>query len=104
MCSRWKFFARHIHREIAEELGIDLSKYNETLYKEVKTSEAFLDFYLYNIDIEILNLKFNDNEVEEAKWVDIDEYEKLISEGKIACYQEFNVDYYKKCIDILFKN
>ena len=61
-----------IHREIAEELGIDLSKYNEILYKEVKTSEAFLDFYLYNIDIDILNLKFNDNEVEEAKWVYID--------------------------------
>ena len=91
-----------IVREIKEELGLDLSKYKEIFYKEYRKKQVFDDIYLFKVDIDISKLEFSDREVEDAKWVTIEEYEQLNRDEQLLYYDEFNRKDYKKCIELLF--
>lgn len=91
-----------ILREMKEELGVDLSKYKAILYKEYRKKQVFDDIYLFNANIEVSSLKFSDREVEEAKWVTIEEYEQLYKAEQLLYYDEFNRNDYEKCIKLLF--
>ena len=92
-----------IIREIKEELGLDLSKYKAIFYKEYRKKLVFDDIYLFKVDIDISSLEFSDREVENAKWVTIEEYEKLNNDEQLLYYNEFNRSDYDKCIKLLFK-
>lgn len=91
-----------IIREIKEELGIDLGNVKGILYKEYSERQLFYDIWLFKVDTEINNLRFADNEVEEAKWADIEECKAMEQEGKLICYEQLNYNDYEKCIDLLF--
>jgi len=89
-------------REIKEELGFELSKYEGILFKETisKVAPVFDDIYIYKIDINICDLKPN-REVMEVKWASIKEYEDLNNHNLILHYHEFTKDDYNKALKVL---
>ena len=88
-----------IIREIKEELGIKLN--NGILFKTVKKEHKFKDLYLFYQDIDIKDIKFEDNEVIDVKWVTIDEYLDMFKNGEIVSNNDFYLDDYNDCLDIL---
>ena len=80
-----------------------MSKYKAIFYKEYRKKLVFDDIYLFKVDIDISSLEFSDREVENAKWVTIEEYEKLNNDEQLLYYNEFNSSDYDKCIKLLFK-
>ena len=91
-----------IVRELKEELGIDLSDKKGIYFKEYKKEHVFLDIWLYKVDVDISDIKFNDNEAVEARWVTIDEYEQFNKNGMLTNYKAFEVEDYGKCLKLLF--
>lgn len=73
-----------LKREMEEEIGIDISnidvKYVDTkLYKK-----QFVDIYTFNIDIDITKLKLQEEEVQDAKWVSIEELENMYKKEEVV--------------------
>ena len=68
-----------ILREIYEELGINFKNDDAILYKSIRDDsiKAFKDFWIFKRNIDINSIKFIDKETIEAKWVSIDELEKM---------------------------
>ena len=93
-----------IIREIKEELGLDLNNKKGIFFKGYKDDHIFFDIWLYNIDVKISDLNFSDNEVVDAKWVEIDEYMNLHNQAMLANYKSFEYQDYDKCMKLLFKN
>lgn len=91
-----------IVREVKEELGLDLSNYKGVFFKVFKKTHVFIDVWLYKVDIDINKLNFLDKEVEEARWVTFEEYEKLNDENKIHNYKILQHYDYERCVEILF--
>lgn len=89
-------------REVREELGFDLNKYEGILFKETisKVAPVFDDIYLYKIDININELTPN-KEVMDVKWVSIEEYEELNNQNIILHYHEFTEEDYYEAIKLL---
>jgi 8-oxo-dGTP pyrophosphatase MutT (NUDIX family) len=90
-----------IIREIKEELGIDLKNEKAILFKEYCKNQIFHDVWAFKLDIEIDKLKFSDREVEEAKWVSIQEYMQMEKEKILTGYKDLNYDVYKELLEIL---
>ena len=87
-------------REMTEELGINLNKEEALYLKTVKTNNNIKDIYLVKKDIEINDLKFDDGEVVDAKWVDINEYMNMFNSGEIVPNVDFIYDDYEKSMEI----
>ncbi|MCI8444372.1 MAG: NUDIX domain-containing protein [Clostridia bacterium] len=79
-------------REIEEELGINLQNNRAIFLKTIKGSNYFRDVWLFKKDIKSDDIKFNDGEVVDAKWVSIREYEELYKNGKIIPTGKFVID------------
>ena len=90
-----------IIREIKEELGLDITNYDDILFKETisKTAPVFDDIYVYRIDVDIKKIHHN-SEVMHVKWVSIDEYEDMNNKGLILHYHEFTKEDYIKVIEV----
>ena len=88
-------------REIDEELGIKLKKEDAIYLKTAKSSYKFKEEYLFKVDIDIKDIKFNDNEAVDAKWVTIDEFMDMFHKGEIADNVDFDEDDYKRCLELL---
>ena len=88
-------------REIKEELGIILDKEDGIYIKTAQNNYRFKDIYLFVKDIEIEDIKFTDKEAIEAKWIDIDEFIKMLENGKFVPTLEFDENDYKKCLELL---
>ncbi len=72
-----------INREVMEELSIDLSDCVGTMV-ERKRRDAHHDFYeiwIYEKDVPLTEVKYDGVEVVDAKWVDIDELERMIAQN-----------------------
>lgn len=90
-----------MHTEILEELGIDISKEK---YKYVNTftgHNKIVDLYYIKEEIDVLNLSLQKEEVEEVKWMDVEEIEKLIEDGE---FEKTHARLFKDLQNWLIKN
>lgn len=69
-------------RELKEELNVIPNIDNLELIASYKRKKDYVDVWLLRQNININDLKFNDNEVQAAKWVSIEEWKKLLIEEK----------------------
>lgn len=68
-------------RELKEELGIDVDANELKLIKTLKREKVFRDCYIIKKDILLKDIKFNDNEVMNCKYVTLDEFKEIIKSG-----------------------
>lgn len=84
--------------ECSEELGIEIT--NPTLFKQASGKKAFCDLYYLNQDIDINDIIIQEEEVDEVKWLSVEEIEELNHNG------QFNKGHYmmfKDCLEFLNK-
>ncbi len=79
-----------IIREFLEELGLDVSNHLDKLdylftFKEIEylndgefIDNEFYDVYVLNLDIEVENLKLQEEEVSEVKFIDYEDFKEAI--------------------------
>ncbi|MGN0599833.1 MAG: NUDIX domain-containing protein [Oscillospiraceae bacterium] len=82
-------------REVREELGIMLEPSQLRRFITIEDKSVFDDWYAVNKDIDISELRFQPEEVQNAKWADIYEIKAMIDE-------EIFIPYHKSFIDMLF--
>lgn len=94
-------------RELNEELGIKPNKKNIRFIGSFARVNDFVEVFLLKSNISITELKLQEDEVQDAKWVSISEFEDLIKEGK-ASDTSFSVlkNYYEKYYNryLVFEN
>ncbi len=73
-------------RELEEELGIELDFENIRPHFTVNFKNGFDDIYLIEKEIDIGNLRFQNEEVKAARWASRDEILKMIENGKFIPY------------------
>lgn len=88
-----------IYTEVKEEIGINLSNKVE-LFKTIKTEDDFVDLYYTNMEIDLKDLKFQVEEVQDVKWMSRKMIEKLIKEGE---FSNSHAKYYMECLEYLSK-
>lgn len=69
-----------VFRELREELNVIPNIDDLELIASYKRKKDYVDVWLLRQNININDLKFNDNEVQAAKWVSIEEWKKLLIE------------------------
>ncbi len=90
-----------IIREIYEELGIKLFRDEAVFLKTAKNNDRFKEIYLFKKDIKIEDLQFVDGEAIDAKWVNIDEFMKMLNDGEIVYNVDFDAADYEKSLMLL---
>ena len=87
-------------RELKEEIGLELKEKDISLIKEIieerEDLNFFRDIYLVNKEISIEEIKFNDGEVINAKYVSIDEFNNMIKNKVTHEWLEYFNELYKK--------
>lgn len=68
-----------IVREAKEELGIDINAENLKLITKFKTGNVWIDTYVLKCDYDISEMKFQEDEVVDAKWVTWREIDNLVN-------------------------
>lgn len=84
------------NRELYEELGIPSNKQTLKKIARVKRRNSLLDIWFINIDIKSEDLRLQEDEVAEVRWVERDEFKSMIKNG------EFH-NYGKEYFDLLFE-
>ena len=90
-----------IIRELKEELGIEFTKKEAIYLKEIRKDEYpsdFKDIWLFRKDIEISELKFQVEEVIDAKWVTIDEFMEMMEKDEINPTNDIGKEEYDKAL------
>lgn len=87
-----------IKRELKEEIGIEIEDKDLKLLKTVIDEKTIRDIYIINKDIAIEDIKYNDGEVINAKYVTIEEFENLIESGEAFEWLKWFIEYYYKII------
>ena len=84
-------------RELEEELGIKANKKNLRFIGSFARINDFVEVFLLKSNVKIEKLKLQEDEVQAAKWVKIEEFEKIIEEGN-ASDTSFSLfkEYYEK--------
>lgn len=88
-------------RELKEELGLEM-KIEDLIYfgnKVDKTHHAIVDKWVIKKDIKISDLKFIDGEVQDAKYVTKDEFEKMMNKGNIRDIFYYMVTLYDEIVN-----
>lgn len=85
-----------VFRELKEELNIIPNINNLELIASYKRKKDYVDVWLLRQNINIKDLKFNDNEVQAAKWVSIEEWKKLLIEEQAV---KSSTDYFLNYIN-----
>ena len=68
-------------RELKEELGIEAKKEEFSFIGSYKRINDFVEVWLCKKNIEVEDLVLEETEVQNAKWVDIEEFEHMIKDG-----------------------
>lgn len=88
-----------VFRELKEELNIIPNIDNLELIASYKRKKDYVDVWLLRQNINIKDLKFNDNEVQAAKWATIEEWGKLLIEEQAV---KSSTDYFLNYINNKF--
>ena len=67
-----------IVREAKEELNIDIYKANLKLITKFRTGNVWIDTYILKCDYDISKMKFQEDEVSDAKWATWKEIDDLV--------------------------
>lgn len=89
-----------IFTEIREELGLDLVDKKIILFKTIKTEDDFVDLYYLKEDIDINNVKLQEEEVDEVKWASVNEINEMIRKKE---FSESHTEFFKYCLEFLIK-
>lgn len=81
------------HREIQEELGLDIDFNDKRPVITVNFSDGFDDFYTLETDISVDDLCLQREEVAAARWANRDEIEAMIDDGRFIPYQKDLIGY-----------
>ena len=76
------------HRELLEELGVDYDFFNERAFITINFDNGFNDFYFLNMDINLADLKLQEEEVKAVKWVSREELLRMRECGEFIPYYE----------------
>lgn len=76
--------ARAVVREVKEETGITVAEHELTYLGEYKQRNYFMDIYLVNKDIDLVDLVLDKNETTEAKWATQTELQEIIDRGQFV--------------------
>lgn len=79
--------------EVKEELGLDLNKDEFTLYDSGCDGKDCYKMYFVNKDINIKDIKIQEDELTEVRWFSMDELKHMvdigeINEDQIACFNK----------------
>ncbi len=90
-------------REMEEELGIKARKEDLKFIGSYVRINDYVEVFLLEKNIDINNLKLQDDEVGNAKWVNINEFEELIKQEKASdtgfyIFKNYYDNFYKKYI------
>ena len=91
-----------IKRELLEEIGLDVSFLNGEIFKEILSDEYhdIKHIWLFERDVDIeKEIKFNDGETIDVKFVDINEYEKMIKNNELLKTIDFTIEDFKKIVE-----
>ena len=87
-------------RELFEELGIKSTRETLKLLKRIKRRNSFLDIWVIENDTPVCDLKLQQSEVSEAKWVSEEELKQMIKSDK---YHNYGKEYFS-CVFKGIKN
>lgn len=89
-----------IVREAKEELNIDINAGNLKLITKFKTGNVWIDTYILKCDYDISKMKFQEDEVSDAKWATWDEIDDLVNNGQFIKHRwEFVNQFLKEEIE-----
>jgi len=92
-----------IQRELGEEIGVFVQENELNLIKTIETNEenlnCFRDVYFVKKDIDLNDLKFQEGEVIDAKYVTIEQLNEMISNDEVCEWLEFLKEEYYKIIN-----
>lgn len=91
-------FNEAIIEEVKEELGLDISKDKFELVYTEKFGFAFMDVYYLEKNINIEDIKVQEEEVEFVKWLSIEEIKELIKKGE---FRKGNINAFEKVLEKL---
>jgi isopentenyldiphosphate isomerase len=83
------------HRELLEELGLDVDFENIRPALTINFKEGFDDYYVLNMEPELERLTLQAEEVQRVRWADMEDVFALIDNGEFIPYQ-------KPLIELLF--
>ena len=89
-------------REIKEEIGLELNL-KDLIYfgnKVDKTHHAIVDKWVVRKDINLSDLVFSDGEVQDAKYVTKEEFERMLENGEIRDIFYYMVNMYEKIVSV----
>lgn len=96
-----------ILRELEEELGIKTNKKDiKFIGSHIRTND-YVEVFILNTNIDINSLKLQKEEVQNALWVTIKDFEQMINEGKAIdtsffIFKNYYTNYYKRYL--VFEN
>ena len=82
-----------MHRELKEELGLDIDFTNIQPFSTTYFSEGFDDLYVIEKKVNLKDLVFQKDEVCDAKWATKTEIKKMIKSGEFVLYYPTEIDY-----------
>ena len=72
-------------RETKEEIGIDITKLEGVVFDSriyhLNDQNYICDSFLYKCDVDIKDLRFQETEVQNAKWATLSDIEQMLSDG-----------------------
>ena len=83
-------------RELFEELGIKSSPETLKFLKRIKRRNSFLDVWLIEVNTPAKDLKLQQSEVSEAKWVSEEELKEMIRSNK---YHNYGKEYFSRVFE-----
>ena len=92
-----------IIRELDEELGIRVAKDNLRFIGSYARINDFVEVFLLKSNIDIKDLKLQEDEVQDVKWVSIKEFESIIEIGNgidtgYLIFKEYYEKYYNRYV------
>ena len=85
-----------IKRELKEEIGVEIEDKDLKLLKTVIGERTIRDIYIINKNIDIGDIRFNDGEVINAKYVTAEELKKMIDDGEAFEWLRWFLNDYEK--------
>ena len=82
-------------REVLEEIGLQMNFSNQAPAISVTFPDGFDDYYIVEQDLDISALRFQEEEVQGAKWASMEEIFSMIDDGRF-------IPYHKSFIEFLF--
>ncbi len=94
-----------IVREAKEELNIDIDESNLKLITKFRTGNVWIDTYILKCNYDISKMKFQEDEVSDAKWATWEEIDDLVKKGQFIKHRwEFVNKFIKEEIEKIVKS